>query len=147
MKPRVGARGGGLPLDAAIVWLPVAIIGLEIVVAYSRLPTRELYHVSGGGLEGGASRALVFLNFPAALIALAVLALLYEQLATRMLSAPAIVAAVLCAAVFWPGVVSQASLDAKPVNAVAAIGVLLTLGLAAAVARRDGVQRSAWHRA
>ena len=147
MKRRVGARGGGLPLDAAIVWLLVAIVALEIVVTYSLLPTRELYHVSDGGLEGGASRALVFSNFPAALIALAVLALLYEQLATRMLAAAAIVAAILCAAVFWPSVVSQANLDAKPVNAVAAIGVLLTLGLSAAVARRGGLQQRTWHRA
>lgn len=147
MKRRIGARGDGLPLDVAIVWLLVAIVALEIVVTYSRLPARELYHVSGGGLEGGASRGLVFLNFPAALVALAVLALLYEQLATRTLAAAAIVAAILCAAVFWPGVVSQANLDAKPVNAVAAIGVLLTLGLSAAVARRDGLQQRPWHRA
>lgn len=147
MKRRVGARGCGLPLEVAIVWLLVAIVALEIDVTYGRLPARELYHVSGSGFEGGAGRALVFLNFPAALIALAVLASLYERLATRTLVAAAVVAATLCAAVFWPGVVSQANLDAKPVNAVAAIGVLLTLGLSAAVARRDGMQQRTWHRA
>lgn len=129
------------------MWLPIAIVALEIVVTYSRLPARELYHVSGSGLEGGASRALIFLNFPAALIALAVLGLLYERFATRTLAAVAVVAAVLCAAVFWPGVVSQANLDAKPVNTLAALGVLLTLGLSVAVARHGGVPRRPWHRA
>lgn len=145
MKPLVGARDAGLPLEVATTGLLVAIVALEILLTYSRLPARELYHVSGSGLEGGASRALVFLNFPAALIALAVLGLLYERLATRTLGAIALVAAVLCAAVFWPGVVSQANLDAKPVNALAALGVLLTLGLSIAVARRGGLSRRPWH--
>ena len=45
--------------------------------------------------------------------------------------AVAIVAAVLCAFVFWPGVVRQANLDARPINAAAAIGVLLTCVLVA----------------
>ncbi len=144
-RSRVGRAG--LAVEAAVVWLLVAIVTLEIFVTYSRLPARELYHVSGSGLEGGASRALVFVNFPAALVALAVLALLYERLASRALAGVAMVAAVLCAAVFWPGVVSQANLDAKPVNALAALGVLLTLGLSVAVARRGGVPRAQWRRA
>ncbi len=116
-------------------------------MTYSRLPARELYHVSGSGLVGGASRALVFLNFPAALVALAVLGVLYERLATRTLAAVSVVAAVLCAVVLWPGVVSLANLDAKPVNALAAIGVLLTLALTVTVIRQDGVRRRPWHRA
>ena len=147
LKPLVGARGAGLPLEAAATWLLVAIVALEVFVTYSRLPARELYHVSGSGLEGGASRALVFLNFPAALVALAVLGLLYERLATRTLAALAVLAAVLCAAVFWPGVVSQANLDAKPVNTLAALGVLLTLGLSVTVASNGGVTRRPWQRA
>ena len=56
------------------------------------------------------------------------------------------VAAVLCAVVFWPGVVSQANLDAKPVNALAAIGVLLALALTIAVARSGGVSRTSRRR-
>src|SRR5438270_5803971 len=112
--------GAGLPLEVAVVWLLVVVVSAEILVTYSRLPARELYHVSGSGLEGGASRALVFANFPVALVALAMVGLLFEQFATRMLTALGVVAAVLCAAVFWPGVVSQANLDAKPINVLAA---------------------------
>jgi len=127
--------------------LLAALVAIEIFVTYSRLPARELYHVSGSGIAGGASRALVFLNFPTALVALAVLGVLYERLATRTLAAVSAVAAVLCAVVFWPGVVSQANLDAKPVNALAAIGVLLTLGLTVTVIREDGLRRRPWGRA
>jgi hypothetical protein len=134
-----------LSIEAALLWLLVAIVALEILVTYSRLPAQELYHVSGSGIAGGASRAIVFLNFPAALIALAVLGLLYERFASRVLAVAAVAAAVLCAAVFWPGVVSQANLDAKSVNALAALGVLLTFGLSVAVARRGGVLRRPWH--
>ena len=41
------------------VWLLVAVDLLLALVTYSRLPAHELYNVSGTGLEGGLSRALV----------------------------------------------------------------------------------------
>jgi lipoprotein signal peptidase len=41
----------------------------------------------------------------------------------------AVVGIVLCLSVFWPGVVDQANLDARPVNAIAGIGVLVALVL------------------
>ena len=90
------------------MWLLFAVVAVEILVTYSRLPASELYHVTGSGLAGGASRALVFGNYPTALVAIAVLALLAERM-----TAPAIVGAALCSAVFWPGVVDQADLDAE----------------------------------
>jgi hypothetical protein len=115
-------------VEVAIVLGAFAVVAVEILVTYSRVPARELYHVSGSGLEGGLSRALVFANFPTALVAVAVLGIVYERLRHR---AVAIVAAVLCAIVFWPGVVDEANLDARPVNAAAAVGVLLTCLLVA----------------
>lgn len=127
-----------LPLEASIVLAVFAVVAVEILVTYSRVPARELYHVSGGGLEGGLSRALVFANFPTALVALAVLGIVYERLRYR---AVALVAAVLCAFVFWPGVVNEANLDARPINAAAASGVLLTcLLLVTAPRARSGPQ-------
>jgi hypothetical protein len=137
-------QAAGLPVEVLVVWMLFAVVTTEILVTYSRVPVRELYHVSGSGIEGGLSRALVFVNFPVALVALAVLALVYQQLPGRIYRAVAILAAVLCAAVFWPGVVSQANLDAKPVNAVAAVGVLLAVVLTDVVARRGGLSRRAW---
>jgi hypothetical protein len=114
--------------ETQLVWTLFTIVAVEVLVTYARIPSRELYHVSGGGLELGAARALVFLNYPVALVALAVLGLLWERLGPRLRPA-AIVAAVLCAAVFWPGVVDQANLDARSVNVLAAVGVLLAVVL------------------
>ena len=134
----------GLPLEVLTVWAIFAVVAVEIVVTYSRLPADMLYHVSGSGIEGGLSRALVFVNFPVALAALAVLAMLYERVAHRIL---AVLAALLCAVVVWPGVVRESNLDARPINALPALGVLLALLLTFVVARRAGISRRAWQRA
>ena len=106
------------------VWLLVAVDVLLSLITYWRLPARELYNVSGTGLEGGLSRALVEANFPAALIAIAVLLAVAPR--PRWL---AIVAGVLCLVVAVPGVVDQSNLDAKPVNFLVAAGVVLALVL------------------
>jgi hypothetical protein len=140
-------QAAGLPVEVLVVWTLFAVVTAEVVVTYSRVPTRELYHVSGGGIEGGLSRALVFVNFPVALVALAVLGLIYTRLPGRSYRAVAILAGILSAAVFWPGMVSQADLDARPVNAVAAFGALLALVLTGVVAREGGLTRNSWHTA
>ena len=63
---------------------------------------------------------------------------------------PASSAPGLCATVGFPGVIDQADLDARPVNALAGAGALLALGLTAAALRRGGIgasarfQRSDW---
>jgi hypothetical protein len=129
-----------LPLEVAAVWLLFVVVAAEILVTYTRLPARELYHVSGSGLSGGASRALVFSNFSTALVAIVVLAFIADLMSKRMVTAWALVGIALCAAVFWPGVVDQADLDAKPVNVLAALGVLIAFTLTA-VALRQG---AAW---
>jgi len=120
---RAERQASGLPVEVVLVWLLFAVVTTEILVTYSRVPARELYHVSGSGIEGGLSRALVFLNFPVALVALAILPLVYVRLGRRSYRAVAILSGILCAAVVWPGVVSARNLDARPVNAVAAVGV------------------------
>ena len=53
----------------------------------------------------------------------------------RRLAWPAIA---LCALVAVPGVVDQSDLDARPVNALPALGVVLALALTLAAVRRDG---------
>jgi hypothetical protein len=140
-------QAAGLQVEVALVWMLFVVVTAEVVVTYSRIPARELYHVSGSGIEGGLSRALVLVNFPVALVALAVLGLVYTRLPGRNYRAVAILAGVLSAAVFWPGIVSQANLDARPVNAVAAIGVVLALVLSGVVARKGGLSTRSWQRA
>lgn len=141
---------GAFPLEIAAVWALFAIVTLEILATYARVPTSELYNVSGTGLAGGASRALVFTNFPLALVAIPILAVLADRLATRAAAVVAVVGVVLSAAVYWPGVVKEADLDARPVNAIAALGVLTALGLTAAAAialgRPDRPRRQAGDR-
>jgi len=124
------------------VWLLVALDLVLALVTYARLPARELYNVSGTGLEGGLSRALVETNYPAALIAVAVLLAVGPR--PRWLTWAA---AALCLVVVVPGVVDVNNLDAKPVNALPAIGVLLAFVLSLRTrvppARRAGRARIA----
>jgi hypothetical protein len=127
MKERVATVPAGLG------WAPLAIVAVAIVITYARLPPEELYHVSGTGIAAGFGRALVFLNFPIALAALPLAGLAAEQLrGSRVAVASALVAVALCAVVFWPGVVDQGDLDAKPVNALPAAGVVVAVALAIA---------------
>ena len=119
-------RGRVRTIPAGLGWLPVVVVAIEITITYARIPAHELYHVNGTGVAPGFSRALVFLNFPLALVALPLILLAAERLRPRRFAVPAaVVAAVLCGVVFWPGVVDQANLDAKPINAAPAVGVVL----------------------
>jgi hypothetical protein len=141
IRTRPARANRSIPRELLAVWLLFAITTLAIFVTYARIPARELYNVTGSGLEGGASRVLVFLNFPTALVAIAIVALSFERLPGRVWRAAVVVAVVLCAAIFWPGIVNQADLDARPVNAICAAGVALSLAIT--VAARGAVwQRS-----
>ena len=84
---------------------------------------------------------LVYLNYPFALVAIALLAILADRLRGRLVLV-AVLAALLCAVVFWPGVVEQSDLDAKPLNALPALGVLLTGILTVVALARGGLGRS-----
>lgn len=104
------------------------------MVTYARLPPSQLYDVTGTGLRGGLSRAVVELNFPDALIALAVLGVLAPHLSRRFQIVAALAAA-LCVVAVLPGVVKQSDLDARWINAVPALGVGLAFGLTLLVRR------------
>ena len=110
---------------------------LTLVVTYSRLPVEELYRVDDGGFWGALGRALVLVNFPIALVALALIPVALDALPGRAawVAVPAIV---LCALVAAPGVIDEQDLDARTVNAVPAVGVALVLALTIAATRRAG---------
>jgi len=132
-------RRGPSQGEALVVWGLLAVDVLAILVVYSVLDPTELYNVSRGGLEGGLGRALVQLNFPSvagAAIALALLALDALPLRAWFVGAPAIA---LCAVIVLPGVVDPDDLDAKAVNVIPAVGVVLAFTLTVAAARRAGV--------
>ena len=123
--------------EALAAWALAGTATLAVLVTYSRLDPAVLYHTSHEGLAGGLSRSLVLLNFPIALVAIALTLVAVAALprAAWWLAAPALV---LCALVAWPGMVDQDDLDARFANALPAVGVLLALGLTVAAARRAG---------
>ena len=143
------ATGRQRPLarEPLLVWAIFGLVAAEVFATYSRDPLRDLYHVSGTGPAAGLGRVLVLSNFPTALVALPIIALVTP----RSLRLVGVTAAVLCGAVFWPGIVEQADLDAKWANAIPAAGVAVAValtigraraGIAAPVRRRGDTVRA-----
>ena len=106
-----------------------------VAATYSWVAPAETYHVSREGLEGGLSRALTVVNFPIALVAIALVLIAMAVLpaVAWWAAAPAIA---LCATI--PRFVDQDDLDARLVNAIPALGVAIALVLTVAAARRAG---------
>ena len=128
---------GGIP-EALAVWALLAIVGIEILVTYSRIPVRELYHVRSGGPGAGASRLLAFVGFPVGPIALAIVGVVVDRVPRRSILTGSAAGALVAAAVAWPGALDEAGLEAPVARAVAAVGVVtvLLLTLSAAHAAR-----------
>jgi hypothetical protein len=124
--------GQGEALSAWALW---AVVTLAVLVTYSRLDATELYNVSHEGLAGGLGRAVVLLNFPVALVAVALALLAAAALPTKawLIAGPAIA---LSAVV--PFAVDQDDLDVRWVNAIPALGVVLGFSLTLAATRRAG---------
>jgi hypothetical protein len=125
--------------EALIVWALFAAVAVAAFATYSRLPPEDLYHTSGTGIEAGASRVLVFLGYPFSIVAIALAVIAAARLGTRTAASAAALAAVLCATIGFPGVVDQADLDARPVNALAGAGVAIAFGLTLVALVREGV--------
>ena len=123
--------------ESLVTWAMWIAVLAAILVTHWRLDPAELYHTSNDGLAGGLSRVVVELNFPIALVAIAVVLVALGALPGRawLLAAPAIL---LCAVVAWPGVVDQDDLDARWVNALPALGVSLAAALTVGAARTTG---------
>ena len=121
--------------EALVTWAIWAAITLMVLVTYSRIDPDELYHVSRDGLAGGLSRSITLVNFPIALvaIALALVAVAALPRAAWWAAAPAIV---LCATI--PFFNDQANLDAHWGNAIPAVGVAIAGVLTAAATSRAG---------
>jgi hypothetical protein len=132
----VPQRGTGQG-EALATWAAWGLVAAAVAVTYARLPVEELYRTDEGGLGGGLGRALTLVNFPIALAAIALTLVALDALPRRAwwLGAPAIV---LCAVIVVPGVLDENDLDARPVNAVPALGVALALALTVTAARRVG---------
>jgi hypothetical protein len=106
-----------------------------VAVTYSWVAPEETYHVSHEGLAGGLTRGVTLVNFPIALVAIALVLIAMAALPRRtwLLAGPVIV---LCATIPW--FVDQDDLDARPVNAIPALGVVIALGLTVVATHRAG---------
>jgi hypothetical protein len=123
-------------LDVVAAWALFAVAAVAVLVTYSRLPPKVLYHTNVDGLAGGLGRTLGFFNYPVALFAVAVILICADRLADRLPSLVIPVAAggvLLCALVAVPGVYDQADLDARPVNVLPALGVAVAVAFTVAV--------------
>lgn len=121
--------------EALITWTLFGAVTLAVLVTYSRLDGAELYNVSHEGLTGGLSRAVVLLNFPVALvaIALALLAVAALPRSAWLVAGPAIALSAVVAVA-----VDQNDLDVRWVNALPALGVVLAFLLTIAAVRVTG---------
>lgn len=129
--------------ESIVVWAMWALVAATLVVTYTRLPQDELYRVDEGGFAGALGRALVLANWPISLVAIA-LALVALDALPRGAWWIGGLAIALCATIAVPGVVDELDLDARPVNAVPALGVALAAGLTTAAARRRGTRLRPW---
>jgi hypothetical protein len=136
------AQEGPSLTEALAVWAMFAAVAITIAVTYALLSPAELYNTSVDGVRGGLGRALVFLNFPTALAALALVAIPVDRLDGRLYDALGLLAVALCLVVGVPGVVEAGDLDAKPANAVPALGVGIALALALVALVRTGRGRA-----
>lgn len=122
--------------ESLVAWTLFAVVTLAVLVTYGRLDTTALYNVSNEGLAGGLGRALVLLNFPIALVAIA-LALLAVPALPR--SAWLVVGPAIALSAVVAIAVDQDDLDARWINVVPGLGVALALALTAAAAHRAGI--------
>jgi len=133
---RTAAENRRVLISTRAIWAVYGAVTAAIVVTYARIDTAQLYNVSDDGLAGGVSRAIVYSNFPLALVAAPLGVWAAARIATRAAAVLAAIAVALCAVVVVPGVVDQADLDARAVNLVPLAGVLIALGLDLAAPRQ-----------
>ncbi len=105
----------------------IVLDGIAVIATYSRFPPALLYNFQHSDtVAGGFGRELVALNYPFALVGIALVGLAWPRLHGPLRIA-GVVAIALCAVVYFA--VDQSDLDAKPLNAVPALGLALAVAL------------------
>jgi hypothetical protein len=139
LHPGETDRTSGVGLTEVIaVWCGFLLSLVAVCITYSWVAPEDLYHVSQSGVAGGAGRAFVYLNYPIAIVTVALLAVVYDRWCScsrpegetwgRAIPILSILAVACCLLIAVPGVVDQGDLDAKPINTVPALGVLFVAG-------------------
>lgn len=139
MAEPTGEARPGLREAVAVAVLSGLLVATTFVT-YARIDPAETYHVSHEGLGGGLGRALVELNYPIALIAIAIVPLAVDRLradGVGWAAGAGVLSVALCALVAVA--VDQDDLDARAINALPALGVALAAALAVAAYRHGGL--------
>ncbi len=123
--------------EVILLWALWAAFLAALFATYSRHDPENLYHVSRDGFAGGLSRTLIAIDYPVALFAIAAILLALRTL-DGWWRLPAVPGVSLCAVTAIPGVVDPADLDARPINIVPALGVLIAVAMTLVAARRGG---------
>src|SRR3954453_17836040 len=84
------------PWEVSAVLALLVLDGAAVIATYSRFPAHELYHVPHSGIAAGFGRELVALNFPFALVGIALVGLAWPRL-HGVLRLAGVVPIVLCA--------------------------------------------------
>jgi hypothetical protein len=119
-----------VPWEIRAILALLVLDSVAVIATYSRYPATELYNVHHSGIAAGFGRALVALNYPWALVGIALVGLAWPRLHGSLRLA-GVAAIALCAVVYVA--VDQGNLDAKPLNAVPALGVAIAVVLVLAV--------------
>jgi hypothetical protein len=128
-----------VPWEVWGVFVLIVLDGAAVIATYSRFRAAELYHIHHTGtIAAGFERELVALNYPFALVAIALVGLAWPRLNGRLRIA-GVVAIALCAVI--PFTVDQGNLDARPRNAVPALGLALAIVLVLGVGVSDARQK------
>ena len=119
--------------EALVAWTLWGLVAIGVWATYARFPAAELYNVTGTGFAAGAARTLVFLSWPVAIAAVALVVVAADRLlagsipgwgraATGLATAAAIA---LCATIALPGALDPNDLDARAAKVPAAVAVPL----------------------
>jgi hypothetical protein len=119
------------------LWAMWLVVCAATWATNARIPVSSLYGVHGAGVVSAAGRVVVLLGWPVALAAIPLMAVAVERFlayprsqgATRMVEAGSVVSIALCLTIAWPGAQQASRLDARFVNAPAAVGVAIAFGL------------------
>jgi len=112
----------------------------------ARIPVLLLYGYHGRGVVSAAGRVVVLLGWPVALASIPLLAVSVERFlasspsrrSTLWVVVASVLSIALCVTIAWPGAQQGSHLDAKFVNAPAAVGVALAFGVTMYVVATTG---------
>lgn len=124
-----------LPVEVVVLWVLLAVVATEILTTYTRVPAAELYYVTGSGLGLAIRQTLLFVGFPAGLVAVLLAGVSADRRSPRAaLLLTAVMAVAAITAVVGAGV-DEVDADVRTISILAVGGVAIAAALSMAAAR------------